>query len=124
MVGAIVLIVLSLTAVIIIVVVLGRRALKRRAEHTERRGISLEKNSPIKETEDGKEKTYDVVVCDRSSAKEAEALYQELVGPQQYASVYAQLRGGTYQELDPHSREEEHQYQSAYRGKEGHGRRK
>ena len=125
-VGSTVLVLLGLTVVLVIMVVLGRRALKRRAEHTQSRGISssLEKNGTIREKEDGKAKAYGVVVYDKSSAIGTEALYQELVGAQEYASVYAQLRGATYQELNPQSREEEHTYQSAYRGKEGQERRK
>ena len=49
-------------------------------------------------------------------------LYQGLdVGTQDYVSVYTQLRGGTYQELDSRGREEEHHYQRTNK-REGHGR--
>ena len=49
-------------------------------------------------------------------------MYQGLdVGTLDYASVYTQLRGETYQELDPRGREEEHQYQRAKK-RDGHYR--
>ena len=46
-------------------------------------------------------------------------LYQGLdVGTLDYVSEYTELRGGTYQELDLKSREEEHHYQMTYTNRE------
>ena len=55
--------------------------------------------------------TFDIVYDDVCIDGRA-VLYQGLdVGTQDYVSMYTQLRGGTYQELDPRGREEEHHYQ-------------
>ena len=65
--------------------------------------------------------TYEYV-NDESSTEGRGALYQGLdVMTQDYVSVYEQLRGGTYQELDCQSREEEHHYHKASNGREKHG---
>ena len=54
---------------------------------------------------------YDVVGDDNTSIDGRAGLYQWLdVGTQDYVSMYTQLKGGTYQELDLKSREEEHHY--------------
>ena len=58
-------------------------------------------------------------VNDESSTGGRVALYQELVaGTQDYLSVYNQLNGKTYQELDLQSREPEHYYQKANQWRE------
>ena len=65
------------------------------------------------EENDTKEYTYSYVDIEKS-AEGKETEYQELdVKTQDYVSVYTQLSGGTYQELDFHGREEEHHYQVA-----------
>ena len=61
--------------------------------------------------------TYEYV-NDESST---EPSYQELVArTQDYLSVYNQLSGETYQELDSQGREHEHHYQSANQVRERH----
>ena len=60
--------------------------------------------------------TYDVVGDTTINGREV--LYQGLdVGTQDCVGVYTQLRGGTYQELETWSREEEHHYQRTNQGK-------
>ena len=72
------------------------------------------------EEEGTEDHTYDVA-DDESSSDRRVALYQGLaVGTQDCVSVYTQLRGGTYQELNPRGREGEHHYQTVDRGREGH----
>ena len=71
-----------------------------------------------------KDYTYKYV-NDESSTDVRGLLYQGLdVGMQDYVSVYNQLRGETYEELDPQGREWEHHYQRANHSREGRGRRK
>ena len=62
---------------------------------------------------------YDVVGDNTTSIDGRAGLYQGLdVGTQDYVSMYTQLRGGTYQELDLKGREEEHHYQRAHTNRE------
>ena len=68
--------------------------------------------------------TYEYV-NDESSTGGRVASYQGLVArTQDYSSVYNQLSGETYQELDSQGREHEHHYQNANQGRERHERRK
>ena len=103
---------LRLTAGITTRLVPRRRALKKEkfpqvnAQTQERSGIIELGGGTVKEGD------YDVVGGDTSIDGRAE-LYQGLdVGTQDYVSMYTQLRGGTYQELDLKGREEEHHYQT------------
>ena len=122
---AFLLLTLLIAGIIVGVVVLRRRAYKRGmhpqsiVKHQQKRGDT--KYGRATEGEKGAEvHTYDVVNDDTSIDGRA-VLYQGLdVGTQDYVSVYNQLRGATYQELDPRSREEEHHYQRANKS-EGHG---
>ena len=103
-------------------IIVGALLLKRKA-HKKR--MLLQRNAPqqkssitrsskaAKEDESTEIHTYDVVGDDTSIDGRA-GLYQELnTGNLDYVSEYAKLRGGTYQELDLKSREEEHHYQRA-----------
>ena len=115
---------LGLTAGITTGVVLRRRALKKEdfpqvnAQTQERSGIIELGGATVKE-EGTEVHSYDVVGDDTSIDGRAE-LYQGLdVGTQDYVSMYTQLRGGTYQELDLKGREEEHHYQTVYADSEG-----
>ena len=114
---------LGLTAGITTGVVLRRRALKKdfpqiNAQTQERSGIIELGEATVKE-EGTEVHIYDVVGDDTSIDGRAE-LYQGLdVGTQDYVSMYTQLRGGTYQELDLKGREEEHHYQTVYADSEG-----
>ena len=119
-VGAVVLTLVSLTAVVFIVVVMGRKVQKWKAELAQRSVESPERSGTIELGQAAgqkgtKEKAYEYA-CVKSSATGRQALYQELdVRTQDYVSVYDQLRGEreeTYQELDSRSSEEEHHYQS------------
>ena len=72
----------------------------------------------LNDNEEAKEDHVYAFVLDESSISTRETQYQELdVKTQDYVSVYTQLTGGTYQELDLHSREEEHHYQTAEGGR-------
>ena len=76
------------------------------------------------EEEHSNDYTYEYV-NDESSTEGRVAMYQELVArTQDYLSVYNQLSGETYQELDSQGREHEHHYQRANQGRERHGERK
>ena len=76
------------------------------------------------EEEGTKDQTYDVVDEECSIVGRA-VVYQGLdVGSQVCDSVYTQLEGGTYQELDLQRKEEEHHYQRVDNGMELDGRRK
>ena len=115
---------LGLTAGVAAGVVLTRRALKKR-KHPEGNGETQERSGIIElggatVKEEGTElHIYDVVGDDTSIDGRAE-LYQGLdVGTQDYVSMYTQLRGGTYQELDRKGREEEHHYQTVNVDSEG-----
>ena len=93
--------------------------LRRKGESRdkERMSSTIEVGRATEEEEGTKDHTYDVVDEESSTEKKA-ALYQELdVGTQDYVSVYTQLGGGTYQELDPRGKKEEHHYQTADGGK-------
>ena len=115
---------LGLTVGVATGVVLTRRALKKRkhpegnGETQERSGIVELRGATVKE-EGTEVHIYDVVGDDTSIDGRAE-LYQGLdVGTQDYVSMYTQLRGGTYQELDLKGREEEHHYQTVNVDSEG-----
>ena len=107
-------------------VAIGRKEQGRNRGAAQRMGISQESSRAIgttqevEATEEEEENTNDRPndsVHDESSNERREALYQGLdVGTQDYVSMYTQLRGGTYQELDPRGREEEHHYQRVKQG--------
>ena len=109
---------LGLTAGIVTGVVLRRRALKKEKSseinaQTQGRSGIIELGGATVEEEGTEVHIYDVVGDDISIDGTVE-LYQELVvGTQEYVSMYTQLRGGTYQELDLKGREEHH-YQTVY----------
>ena len=108
---------LALTAGVTTGVVLRRRAKKRIAP--KERGKS-QVRSNMTAMDGARVHTCDVDYDDTCIDGRV-VLYQGLdVGTQDYASVYTQLRWGTYQELDPRSTEEHH-YQRANK-REGHGR--
>ena len=73
------------------------------------------------------EEVYNYAVVNAYTSIDGRAtLYQELdVGTLDYVSMYTQLRGRTYEELDLKGREEEHHYQRPHtnREREGYGRR-
>ena len=123
-VASLLLTILGLTAGIIIGVMLGRRTQtrnemvhKRQRESQERSGTTNEMEGATEE-EGAKFHTYDVVGDDTSIRGRA-GLYQGLdVGTQDHVSMYTQLRGGTYQELDLKGREEEHHYQRTHTNRE------
>ena len=118
---------LGLTAGVIIGVVLGRRIQEGKGKLYQRQGESQERSGTTNEvggaTEtDDAEHHISEDVDDATFTNGRVVLYQGLdVGTQDYVSVYTQLRGGTYQELDPRGREEEHHYLRASM-REGHGR--
>ena len=121
---------LSLTAGVAIGVVLGRRAWAKKGDSPERKVDSKEVGNTTEvggttEEEDGtKDHTYDVVDEECSIVGRA-VVYQGLdVGSQVCDSVYTQLGGGTYQELDLQGKEEEHHYQRVDNGTEGNGEKK
>ena len=120
-----------LTAGVAIAVVLVKRIRQQRKEApAQRDGTSQEKSTGIpqvvgsgEEEEGTKDHSYDFVY-NKSTTEGRVALYQELdVGTQDYMSVYTQLGGRTYQELDPRGREKEHQYQGVTGGSDRRGRR-
>ena len=121
---------LSLTVGVAIGVVLGRRAWEKNRDSSERKIGSKEVSSTTEvggttEEEEGtKDHTYDVVDEECSIVGRA-VVYQGLdVGSQVCDSVYTQLGGGTYQELDLQGKGEEHHYQRVDNGMEGDGGRK
>ena len=124
---AFLLLTLLIAGIIVGVVMLRKRAYKRgmppqktpTVKHQQKRDNT--KYGGAIEGERGTEvHTYDVVNTATSTDGRA-VLYQGLdVGTQDYVSAYTQLRGGTYQELDPRSRVEEHHYQRNNK-REGHG---
>ena len=123
---AFLLLTLLIAGIIVGVVVLRRRAYKR-GMPSERNVRQQQKTadtafSRATEGEKGTDvHTYDVVY-DGTCTDGRVVLYQGLdVSTQDYVYMYTQLRGGTYQELDPRGREEEHHYQRAYK-RDGHGR--
>ena len=113
---------LTLTAGVISMAVLRRRAQRRNDRTPERKDESQEMNSATEvggttEQEEGtKVHTYSFVF-EGSSTEGRSAMYQGLdVGTQDYVRVYTQLGGGTYQELDPQGRKVEHHYHTADAG--------
>ena len=77
----------------------------------QQKGSITRSSKVVKKEESTEVHTYDVVGDDTSIDGRA-AMYQELnTGNLDYVSEYTELRGGTYQELDLKSREEEHHYQ-------------
>ena len=109
---------LGLSAGIVTGVVLRRRALKKEKSseinaQTQGRSGIIELGGATAEEEGTEVHIYDVVGDDISIDGTVE-LYHELdVGTQEYVSMYTQLRGGAYQELDLKGREEHH-YQTVY----------
>ena len=106
---------LFIAGIIVGAVLLGRKLHRKRI--LSQRNAPQQKGSITKSSEAAKEDegteihTYDVVGDDTSIYRRA-VLYQELnTGNLDYVSEYTELRGGTYQELDLKSREEEHLYQ-------------
>ena len=112
---------LGLTAGVSIGVVLVRRAQKKQMS-SQRKG-EFQRSSgnagigrAAAEEEGTEDHIYDVVAD--TSINGREVLYQgSVVGTQDCVSMYTQLRGGTYQELETWSREEEHHYQRTNQGK-------
>ena len=102
---------------------------QRQGEPPQRRWEPQEMNGTIQigrtaEEDYSNDYSYEYV-NDESSTDGRVALYQELVaGTQDYLSVYNQLNGKTYQELDLQGREHEHHYQKANQWRERHGGRK
>ena len=113
---------LGLTAGVSIGVVLARRAQKKGMSPQRKGGFQRSSGNAgigraAAEEEGAEDHTYDAV-DDDTSINGREVLYQGLVlGTQDCVSVYTQLRGGTYQELDTWGREEEHHYQQTNQGK-------
>ena len=107
---AFLLLTLLIAGIIVGALLLRRRAHKKRMLSQQKGGIT--KSSKAAKEEEGTEvHTYDVV-GDDTTIDGRVAMYQELnTGNLDYVSEYTQLRGGTYQELDLKSREEEHHYQ-------------
>ena len=113
---AFLLLTLLIAGIIVGAVLLGRKAHKkemppqRRVQHQQ--NSSITKCGRATEEQKGKEvHIYDVVNDDVPIDGRA-VLYQGLdLGTLDYVSEYTELRGGTYQELDLKSREEEHHYQ-------------
>ena len=105
---------LGLTAGVTTGVVLVRRAHKKGMSQQSSGNAGIDRAAA--EEEGAEDHTYDAV-DDDTSINGREVLYQGLdVGTQDYVSMYTQLRGGTYQELDTWGREEHH-YQQANQGK-------
>ena len=117
---------LGLTAGVSIGVVLVRRAQKKQISPLSSDNAGIDRAEA--EEEGAEDHIYDVV--GDISINGREVLYQGLVvGTQDYVSLYTQLRGGIYKELETWSREEEHHYQRtrplphyqrANRGRDGH----
>ena len=126
--AAFLLILTLLTAGIVVLVVLRRAkqtAQGRQGSTTKNAKYQLNKDTAAatKEWDGTADHTYDYV-NDEGCTEGRGALYQGLdVRTQDYVSVYEQLRGGTYQELDCRSREEEHHYHRANNGRTKHGER-
>ena len=120
---AFLLLTLLIAAIIVGVVLLGRKAHKK--ETPPQRIVQHQQNSSItkcgRSTEEQKGKEvhiYDAVSDDAPIDGRA-VLYQGLdVGTLDYVGEYTELRGGTYQELDLKSREEEHHYQRTHTNRE------
>ena len=117
---------LALTAGVATGVVLTRRALKKR-KHTEGNGETQEKTGIIEMSGATEEEVHNYANMNVYTSIDGRAMpYQELdVDTPDYVNVYNELKGGTYQELDLKSREEEHHYQRPHtnREREGYGRR-
>ncbi len=123
---AFLLLTLLIAGIIVGVVLLGRKAHTK--ETLSQRSVKHKQNSSITkfgrvtEEQKGKEvHIYDVVSDDAPTEGRA-VLYQGMdVGTLDYVSMYTQLRGGTYQELDLKGREEEHHYQRTQTNRERDG---
>ena len=119
---------LTFTSWVITVVVLRRRAWETKRNLPHGNGEPIDRNGTIEKGRATEEEgtlyhIYDTM-DDESSIDGREAVYEELdVGTQDYMSVYTQLGGRTYQELDPRGREKEHQYQGVTGGSDRRGRR-
>ena len=112
---AFLLLMLLIAGIIVGAMLLGRKAHKKRMlsqrNAPQQKGRITRSSKAAKEEESTEVHTYDVV-GDNISIDGRVAMYQELnTGNLDYVSEYTQLRGGTYQELDLKSREEEHHYQ-------------
>ena len=114
---AFLLLTLLIAGIIVGAVLLVRRAHRKRVHVVSQRNAPQQKGSITRSSKAAKEEestefhTYDVV-CNDTSIDGRVVLYQGLdVGTLNYVSEYTELRGGTYQELDLKSREEEHHYQ-------------
>ena len=121
---------LLIAAIIVGVVLLGRKVHKketppqRRVQHQQTSSNSTKCGRSTEEQKGKEVHIYDAVSDDAPIDGRAE-LYQGLdVGTLDYVSEYTELRGGTYQELDLKGREEEHHYQRTHtnREREGYGR--
>ena len=114
----------SLTVGVAIGVMLGRRAWERKGDSPDRKVESKGVSSTTEEEEGTKDHTYDVV-DEECSIVGRVVVYQGLdVGSQVCDSVYTQLGGGTYQELDLQGKEVEHHYQRVDNGIEEEGGKK
>ena len=121
---------LSLTVGVAIGVLLRRRAWEKNEDSPDRKVESKEVSrttevgGTTEEEEGAKDHTYDVV-DEECSIVGRVVVYQGLdVGSQVCDSVYTQLGGGTYQELDLQGKEEEHHYQRVDNGTGGNGEKK
>ena len=120
----------SLTAGVAIGVVLGRRAWEKKGDSPDRKldfkemNRTTEMGGTTEEEEGTKDHAYDVGDEECSIVGRA-VVYQGLdEGTQVCDSVYTQLGGGTYQELDLQDKEEEQHYQRVDNGMEGDGGKK
>ena len=99
---------LGLTAGVSLGVVLVRRAQKKGMSQQSSGNAGI--GRAVAEEKGAEDHIYNVM--GDISINGREVLYQGLdVGTQDYVSLYAQLRGGIYKELETWSREEEHHYQ-------------
>ena len=113
---AFLLLTLIIAGIIVGAVLLGRKAHKKRilSQNVPQQKGSITRSSKAAKEEEGTEVHIYDVVGDDISIDGKVVLYQGLdVGTLDYVGEYTELRGGTYQELDLKSREEEHHYQRA-----------
>ena len=117
MVASVLLTLLGLTAGISIGVALRRKVQQRKREMPQSQRAPQERLDSTNATEEDNTKNYTYYnVGDDTSIDGRAGLYQGLdVGTLDYVSMYTQLKGGTYQELDLKGREEEHHYQRTHR---------
>ena len=115
-----------IVGIIVGAVLLGRKAHKKETSTQERvkhqQNSSITKFGRVTEEQKGKEVHIYNVVSDDAPIDGRAVLYQGLdVKTLNCASEYTELKGGTYQELDLKSREEEHHYQRTHTNREREG---